>query len=329
MAEDKKKKNTTQKKVNNNKKLPTAKKGNNQNNKKKPVNKNQQTTKKQQPKKVVPKKVETKKEQPKKAASKKVEESKVEKIVVEEKTIIKEPIVTKEIEKVIKKEVEIEEESILEKTLIFDGRENQNLSEVVEKLEEENVVLEDKVIKRSKGKKIAVIILTILIFVTIIGTIIFTICSETNKTNANMTLNSNIYDKVSKKYDSVTDIDSAKLSKEEDQGIEEYKNLTTISLGDFEKKILAKEDMTVLITSTTCYYCAQYEPIVNEVYGELNEKIYRINVTALTKKEVDRFRTYYAFTDVPTIFVLKNGIVNKDVIGSLDKETLTNWIENN
>ena len=59
--------------------------------------------------------------------------------------------------------------------------------------------------------------------------------------------------------------------------IEEYKNLTTISLGDFEKKILAKEDMTVLITSTTCYYCAQYEPIVNEVYGELNEKIYRIN----------------------------------------------------
>ena len=325
MAEEiKKKHTTTTKKVNNKKKPSTAKKGNNQNNKKKPVNKNKQTTKKQQPKKVAPKKVELQKKQPKK-----VEEPNVEKTVVEEKPIIKEPIVTKEIEKEIENEVEIEEESILEKTLIFDGRENKNLSEVGEKLEEENVVLEDKVIKRSKGKKIAVIILTILIFVTIIGTIIYAICSESNRANANMTLNSNIYDKVSKKYDSTTDIDAAKLSKEEDQGIEEYKNLTTISLGDFEKKILAKEDMTVLITSTTCYYCAQYEPIVNEVYGELNKKIYRLNITALTKKEVDRFRTYYAFTDVPTIFVLKDGVVNKDIIGSIDKETLINWIENN
>ena len=59
------------------------------------------------------------------------------------------------IEKIIEVEVDNEEgESLLERTLIFDGRENQNLAEVVQKLEEENVVLEDKIIKRSKGKKI-------------------------------------------------------------------------------------------------------------------------------------------------------------------------------
>ena len=87
-------------------------------------------------------------------------------------------------------QVEETEETVLEKTLIFDGRENQNLAEVVKKLEEDNVVLDDKIIKRSKGKKIAVNILTILIFIIIIATIIFVICSEIEKETNSQTLNS-------------------------------------------------------------------------------------------------------------------------------------------
>ena len=342
MAEDKKKKTT----VKEEKKTTTTKKVNNKNNNKKTNNKgtnsknksnknNKPVQKKQQVKKAAPKKTEVKKEQPKKEQPKKVEKTKVEKVEpkkvetpkiekVEEKPIAKEVP-----EEVIQVEVEVDvknEDTVLEKTLIFDGRENQNLAEVVENLENNNVILEDKIIKRSKGKKIAVTILTILIFVTIIGTIIYVINSEREQENNSQTLNSNIFDKVSNNYSSVDDIDTEKKT-ENDLGEENFKNIETITLGEFEKKILEKENMYVAITSTTCYYSVEYESVMNEVFQELDKKIYRLNITSLTSAETARLRTYYAFQETPTIFQVKKGIVTKELIGKQGKNTLKNWVK--
>ena len=342
MAEEKKKKTT----VKEEKKTTTTKKVNNKNNNKKTNNKgtnsknksnknNKPVQKKQQVKKAAPKKTEVKKEQPKKEQPKKVEKPKVEKVEpkkvetpkiekVEEKPIAKEVP-----EEVIQVEVEVDvknEDTVLEKTLIFDGRENQNLAEVVENLENNNVILEDKIIKRSKGKKIAVTILTILIFVTIIGTIIYVINSEREQENNSQTLNSNIFDKVSNNYSSVDDIDTEKKT-ENDLGEENFKNIETITLGEFEKKILEKENMYVAITSTTCYYSVEYESVMNEVFQELDKKIYRLNITSLTSAETARLRTYYAFQETPTIFQVKKGIVTKELIGKQGKNTLKNWVK--
>ena len=329
MAEDKKKKTT----VKEEKKTTTTKKVNNKNNNKKQNNKgtnsknqskknNRPVQKKQQVKKAAPKKAEVKKEQPKKEQPKKIEKPKVEK--VEEKPIVKELP-----EEVIQVEVEVDvknEDTVLEKTLIFDGRENQNLAEVVEKLENNNVILEDKIIKRSKAKKIAVTILTILIFVTIIGTIIYVINSEREQENNSQTLNSNIFDKVSNNYSSIDDIDTEKKT-ENDLGEENFEYIETITLGEFEKKILEKEDMYVAITSTTCYYSIEYESIMNEVFKGLDKKIYRINITSLTSGETTRLRTYYAFEETPTIFQVKKGIVTKELVGKQGKNTLKNWVK--
>lgn len=329
MAEEKKKKNTTKstttKKVNNTKKTTTTKKTNNKN--KKQVKKTTQATK-QQPKKQV-KKVAPKKQQTKKVAPKKVEEPKVEKVELEVTEEIEQPIVTKEIEKVIEVETETnEEESLLEKTLIFDGRENQNLAEVVQKLEEENVVLEDKIIKRSKGKKIAVMVLTALIFVVIIATTFYIIHCEVTRIRSSQTLNSNIYDKVSNHYGNINDIDTEKKTDSELTN-EEYKNIEDLTLGQFEKKILENEDMIVLVSSTTCFYCIEYEPIVNDVFKELDKKIYRINIISLTDAEDARFRSYYAYKKAPTIFTIKKGVVKNELVGKKEKKELIDWINHN
>ena len=292
MAEEKKKKTTvkeqkgttTKKATNkNNTNKTNTKKTNNQNKKNttkgkqnKPVNKknNKQVTKKQQPKKQQPKKVE----------KPVVEEVEIKKVDVVEETlvekevtpVIEEPVVTEEIEKVIEEEVDTEEESILEKTLIFDGRENQNLAEVVEKLEETNVVLEDKIIKRSKARRIIVNILALLILVTIVGTIIYVVRAEKIEETNSQTLNSNIFDKVSKNYNDVKDIDTEKKT-ENELTKEDYDNIESITLGEFEKKILEKEDMYVLIASTTCYYSIEYESIVDEVFKEIDRFFYNKN----------------------------------------------------
>ena len=87
--------------------------------------------------------------------------------------------------------------------------------------------------------------------------------------------------------------------------------------------------MVVIVTSTTCLFCVEYEPIVDEVFRELDKKIYRINITTLSDKEIDRFRTYYAFKKTPTIFTIKNGIVKKDLVGKKTKNELTNWLKQN
>ncbi|MGN1371841.1 MAG: thioredoxin family protein [Candidatus Coprovivens sp.] len=228
---------------------------------------------------------------------------------------------------------EITKEEQLEKTLIFDGRENQNLIEVVEKLEEQNVVLEDKVIKRSKFKKIAIIVLTILIIGIIAATTMYVVNAEVERKESNQTINSNIYKKVAKKYKTISEINKqAKKDKETAvNAIEEieYSNIKTISLTEFETKILEKEDMTILIASSTCYPCITFEPTINEVYGEKNSVIYRINISLLSENEINRFRTYYAFKVTPTIFTIKDGIATSESTGVLSKDELISWIDEN
>ncbi len=230
---------------------------------------------------------------------------------------------------------EVSKEEQLEKTLIFDGRQNQNLVEVVEKLEEKNVVLEDKVIKRSKVKKVIIIILTILIFGIIAATTYYAINAEIIRSESNQTLNSNIYKKVARNYKTISEINKQeKKDKESETAADtieeiEYSNIETISLADFERKILEKENMTVLIASSTCYPCLTFEPVINEVYQEKEATIYRINISMLSETEVTRFRTYYAFKVTPTIFTIKDGIATSESTGVLSKEELISWIDKN
>lgn len=232
------------------------------------------------------------------------------------------------------KKVEIIEETPekktenLEKTIIFDGNQSKNIKEVVNKLEEENVVLEDKVIKRSKARKVIIVILVLLIFAVIAATACYVIAEHNYEKESNQTLNSNIYKKVSRKYKTIEEIDN---QAENEKAAEEtnYENIETLTLLEFEKKALNKEDMTVFVASTTCYPCITFEPIINEVYSTLNKKIYRINVSALTTEETTRFRTYYAFTVTPTIFTVKEGIVTAETTGIMTNEELTNWVNQN
>lgn len=238
----------------------------------------------------------------------------------------KKKVATKKVVRKVEPEVV---EVDLEKTLIFDGRQNQNLAEVVEKLEEENVVLEDKIIKRSKLKKILIIILTLLIALVIALTSWYVIDNELNKIDSNQTLNSNIYNKVAKNYRTISDIKESEKNSENAIDDVEYDNIKTITLAEFERKVLEKEDMTILIASTTCYHCIVFEPTISEVFKEQEKTIYRINITSLTNEETTRFRTYYAFEITPTIFRIENGIAVSELTGVATSEELTTWIQKN
>ena len=278
------------------KKTNTIKKNTNS---KKPVAKKAPAKKGSSVKKVAGKKP-VKKVAPKKPAPKKVETPKVE-----------------------PKKVEKEE---LEKTIIFDGRQNKNLREVVENLEKDNVVVEDQVIKRKKGNSIAIAILAILMVGVVIATTCYALRERNKNIENNQTINSNIYNKVNR---NVNNNEKKNELTTNDVDKKVYEKLDNITLKAFEEKVLAKEDMLILIASNTCYHCATFEPIVNEVLQTRGKTIYRLDVAKLTSTEVDRFRTYYAFTVTPTIFYLKDGVVKAESTGSMTKEEFEKWVDEN
>ncbi len=223
------------------------------------------------------------------------------------------------------------DEDYLEKTLIFDGSQNKNLNDVIEKIEEDNVVFEDKIVKRSKVKKVIVIILLLAMAAVIIATAVYVSKNNPKKTLKEPetivlkdTLNSNIYSNVSQIVKQEGTLTTSGL----DNKVEDidYSNIETIPLKELEEKIINKEDIVVLIASANCYHCITFEPTINDVFKENKKTIYRLNVTALTKEEVERFRSYYGFTVTPTIFSVKNGYVNAEVSGTMSKEELTTWV---
>ena len=139
------------------------------------------------------------------------------------------------------------------------------------------------------------------------------------KTNKE-TVNSNIYRKVSKNYkDQEIQV---KTNEEEEQ----YAHFHTVTLTEFEKKILDKEDMTVLISSQNCMGCLLFEPELEKALDEHKKTIYRLDITNWDEDEKLRFRTYYHFTATPTIFVVEEGIVTKDSTNiPEDVQKLVEW----
>lgn len=289
-------------------KKTTASKTSNKKNTTKSTTKKQTTTKKTTSAKT------TKKTTTKKTPVKEIKQTK--KIEKEKQEVVElEPV----IEPVIEKEETIEEIVNLDKTLIIDGEENENLKEVVNNLEKDRILTKDKVIIRSKARKQIILILLIAIIVSILFATIFIIKEEVvNK----QTVNSDIMSKVSRNEDK-------EFVSEEVEDNDEYEKIQMINVAEFEKRIKEKENMLIIITEQTCLYCLEYEPIVEEVLQEQNRVMYELDTFYLNQDELKRFREYYAFDSMPTIFYVKDGVVVSDLIGSKSKDELSTWIKNN
>lgn len=287
---------------------------------------NETTTKKTTTKKTATKSTNKKTTKKPSKSKGKTAESKV---IKETKKEVEKP--EKSVEKSPKKEketLEKNETKDLEKTIIFDGRESKNISDVVNKLEEDKVVLEDKIVERSKTKKIIIIVLIIFIIAVIVATGIYVGSYIIKESQNNQTLDSNVYKKVSERYSSSKEVENEE-EKTPVKNDNEYENIETISLYSFEEKVLAREDMAVLVASETCYASISFEPTLDEVFKSENKKIYKINISELTSVEETRFRTYYAFKSTPTIFTIKAGIVTSDHVGTMSKEDLISWVKEN
>lgn len=218
----------------------------------------------------------------------------------------------------------------LEKTMIFDGSQRKNLEDVVNKLNEDNIILKDKIVKRNPVNRNIIIILSVAIITIIIGCIIYSInYSKNNKTenDNNSILNTDNYNKI-ETVDGTNNNSNNNSDNDSNDQIK-YSNIENISIDDFEVKIAEGENITALISSETCYFCVTFEPIANDVLKEQNQVAYRLNITNMSTEEVNRLRNYYAFTSTPTLLSIKNGAVATATEGALSAEEFTEWLKNN
>lgn len=222
-------------------------------------------------------------------------------------------------------------------TIIFTAAEKENLDQVVRELREDkkqNETIEKDVV-RSSFKKNAIIIIAVLMIAIVLLTVGYVVKDAKKGKKEELeaaTLNSNIYEKIvqnSKERDDRLQNNKDNGNNEETEKPVDYSNIRTITLEEFEEKVLAHEKMVVLISKSTCYYCGIYEPIVNEELSAQEKSIYRINVQNMKKEEVAVLMGYYKFDTTPTLFYVdENGVVTDELVGSKPKETFAEWMQN-
>ncbi len=230
---------------------------------------------------------------------------------------------TKPVEKKIEKK-----EEILEKTYIFSKDEKENLDEVVSELNKEKIVVDNNVVDRNVANRNIIIAL--------LAAIVMIVCACTVYVARN-----GLEDKNNVKSDNTTvingetyrNLEAKDLTSPDDVGSTfediDYSNIINIDIDKFEVKVAKKENMLVLISSQTCYYCITFEPILNEVLSENNNKVLRLNISKMSSAEKERLRNYYAFKSAPVLLVIKDGTVVKDLTEALTKPEFTKWYNEN
>ena len=244
------------------------------------------------------------------------------------KPVAKKPVV-KEVEKPVVQKVDVPVETnvdkeALEKTIIINGLEKKNIEEVAKKIEEKKV---QKVDESDRPRILVIVFVAILMIALVIFTVIKVINNE--KVETGETIGSNIAEKIEK--GEIKEPSKLPSDPEEEKEYKEtYDAIKLVSLGEFQNAFRANPEMAVLVMSSTCYYCAEFEPVVNEVLKEQGKVIYEFDLARMSDEDIATLRSYYYFTSTPTIFTIgKDGKVASDIEGYQDKNTFSEWAEKN
>lgn len=208
----------------------------------------------------------------------------------------------------------------LERTIIIDGDQARNLKEVVQNLEERTIYKENRPIQRNPLKKYLILFLSISIAILVIATTIYVVKNLEDKEEKT---NDNIYEIVKKE---TKDKNLSLSVKMEDTS---YEHIKEINLSSLEQYVLERKNFNLVVFSSTCFACAKYEPVLEQVLENREEVIYRIDVTKLEKEEIVQLRKYYAYETTPTILKINNGQIISELVGRKDEEELTKWLSSN
>ncbi len=98
-----------------------------------------------------------------------------------------------------------------------------------------------------------------------------------------------------------------------------------ISDGNFDTEVLKNSGFTLVdFWAEWCGPCKQLSPILDEVAGEMSDKV---TVAKVNIDENPDTPTKYGVRGIPTLILFKDGQPVATKVGSLPKSQLKEWIE--
>lgn len=89
------------------------------------------------------------------------------------------------------------------------------------------------------------------------------------------------------------EIDEVEIMIESDQ--ESYPHLNILKYDDFQALLNNNQRNILIVGQSTCGYCAEYKPILNEIAKQQKVTINYIDITILTQKQYDDFTNSFSF----------------------------------
>ncbi|OXT07229.1 thiol reductase thioredoxin [Thermoanaerobacterium thermosaccharolyticum] len=117
-----------------------------------------------------------------------------------------------------------------------------------------------------------------------------------------------------------------------------YEYLDSITVSNFERKVISGDDFYVYIGRPDCGDCLLFEPMFRNVVDnyKLNDKILYMNVKHFRENNKDKwelFKNKYGFTQTPALIHFNHGenisMIEWDSEKGLSHNRLVDWLQSN
>lgn len=129
------------------------------------------------------------------------------------------------------------------------------------------------------------------------------------------------------------DQNQKKIEEENKIKQESISNLNVIDVSKMKELFSSNDTKIIFIGSLNCSHCTSIKPIINEIVKKLNEDVYYLELSTMTKEENEKYENINQFfkenTSIPLVVAVKNNEVIDNFVGEQSGEYIESFLKRN